>query len=76
MHDVLSVAHWICCFTSNNSGEVQDMIVSVLPGGQGGSRWNQPRKGVALTMRLALFAVEALTAFAVSCPTSNLVLTC
>lgn len=44
----------------------QDMIVSILPGGRQGSGWHQPRKPVALAIRLAIFAVEGLTAYAVS----------
>ena len=42
------------------------MIVSILPGGQPGSGWRQPRQKVALAMRLLIFAVGGLTAYAVS----------
>ena len=44
----------------------QDMVVSILPGGQPGSQWRQPRKQVALAIRLSIFAVGGLTAYAVS----------
>lgn len=44
----------------------QDMIVSILPGGQQGSAWRQPHQKVALAMRLLIFAAGGLTAYAVS----------
>ena len=44
----------------------QDMIVSILPGGQPGSAWRQPHQQVALAMRLLIFAVGGVTAYAVS----------
>ena len=44
----------------------QDMIVSILPGGQQGSAWRQPHQKVALAMRLVIFAAGGLTAYAVS----------
>lgn len=43
---------------------MQDMVVSILPGGQPGSQWRQPRKQVALAIRLSIFAVGGLTAYA------------
>ena len=45
---------------------LQDMVVSIMPGGPSGSAWRRPRKVVALGMRLSIFAVSALTAFLVS----------
>lgn len=42
------------------------MIVSILPGGGPGSAWRHPRKPVALAIRLSIFAVGGLTAYAVS----------
>lgn len=44
----------------------QDMIVSILPGGQPGSAWRQPHQQLALAMRLLIFAVGGITAYAVS----------
>ena len=44
----------------------QDMVVSILPGGQPGSAWRQPHQQVALVIRLLIFAVGGLTAYAVS----------
>lgn len=43
---------------------MQDMIVSILPGGGAGSAWRHPRKPVALAIRLSIFAVGGLTAYA------------
>ncbi|KAL3142963.1 hypothetical protein ABBQ38_003248 [Trebouxia sp. C0009 RCD-2024] len=43
---------------------MQDMIVSILPGGQQGSAWRQPHQKVALAMRLLIFAAGGLTAYA------------
>ena len=40
--------------------------MSVLPGGGAGSAWRHPRKPVALAIRLSIFAVGGLTAYAVS----------
>ena len=45
----------------------QDMIVSILPGGQAGGAWRQPHEQVALAMRLLIFVVGGVTAYAVSC---------
>lgn len=44
----------------------QDMIVSILPGGQAGRAWRQPHQQVALAMRLLIFAVGGVTAYEVS----------
>ena len=44
----------------------QDMIVSILPGGQPGGAWRHPHPRVALAMRLSIFAVGGVTAYAVS----------
>lgn len=44
----------------------QDMIVSILPGAQPGSAWRQLHPQLALAMRLLIFAVGGITAYAVS----------
>lgn len=65
-HSSTGVKHCRFCEAALGMWVWQDMIVSILPGGRQGSGWRQPRKPVALAIRLSIFAVEGLTAYAVS----------